>query len=226
MNTNHVSLGFALLPDLQFGGFGHTAHDQMAATPLFATPPVPYATLAARLADYDVALVATLNGGPQTVAAKNAAREVLEGLLRQYAAFVESLTLHNLEALLSSGFTATNSDTASVPLATPLIVNIVNEKTQQLVLALQRVTNARAYEVRLSYGTTGWQHAGTFTQTRRVIIPNLTPGTLYTLQARAVGGSTGLQQLERSRLSHVHLNPWPPNTGTQPRPRPFLWLCD
>ena len=191
MNTNHVSLSFALLPDGNFGDFGHTVHDNMSAQAKFSSPPVPYATFATKLSEFDTALAATLNGGSQAVAAKNAARLVVEGILRQYAAYVESVTLNDLEALLSSGFTATSSNTASVPLDTPVIVGIANETTQQLVLSLQRVDNARAYEVRLSYGTNGWQHAGTFTQTRRVLLNNLIPGTTYTIQTRAVGGSTG-----------------------------------
>lgn len=191
MNTYRVSLAFSLLSDGDFGDLAHTVHDKMSALPRFNAPPVPYVTFATNLATYDTALAATLNGGSQSTAAKNAAREIVDLSLRQYAAYVESLTLHDLEALLSSGYTNINTNTVSVPLATPSIVAIQNETTQQLVLSLERVDNARAYEVRLSYGTNGWQHAGTYTQTRRVELNNLTPGTTYSVQVRAVGGSTG-----------------------------------
>ena len=61
----------------------------------------------------------------------------------------------------------------------------------QLTLRLQPVVNARAYEVQYKIGTGDWVAAGTFTQARRIVIGGLTPGTVYTLQARAVGGSTG-----------------------------------
>src|SRR5947209_3450330 len=121
----------------------------MSALALFNTPPVPYATFAAKLADLDAALTAILNGGPQSIAGKNAARAVVEGIMRKYAAYVESQTLDNLEALLSSGFTATSNNTTSVPLETPTIISIANETTQELVLGLQRVKNGRAYEVRV-----------------------------------------------------------------------------
>jgi hypothetical protein len=43
----------------------------------------------------------------------------------------------------------------------------------------------------VSYGTSGWQVVGTFTQTRRILLENLTPDTTYTVQARAIGGLTG-----------------------------------
>jgi hypothetical protein len=43
----------------------------------------------------------------------------------------------------------------------------------------------------MSYGTSGWQVVGIFTQSRRILLESLTPGTTYTVQARAIGGSTG-----------------------------------
>jgi hypothetical protein len=43
----------------------------------------------------------------------------------------------------------------------------------------------------MSFGTNGWQAAGIFTQARKIVLTDLTPGTVYTVQARAIGGSTG-----------------------------------
>jgi hypothetical protein len=54
----------------------------------------------------------------------------------------------------------------------------------------QPVTNARAYEVQYKNGG-GWLPAGIFTQARRIEINGLTPGSAYTVQVRAIGGSTG-----------------------------------
>jgi hypothetical protein len=61
----------------------------------------------------------------------------------------------------------------------------------QLVLRLSPVANAYCYEVQTSVGTGAWQTIGSFTAARRIIIPNLTPGTIYNVRARAIGGSTG-----------------------------------
>ncbi len=35
------------------------------------------------------------------------------------------------------------------------------------------------------------QAVGVFTNSRGIIVPDLTPGTVYNLQARAIGGTTG-----------------------------------
>jgi hypothetical protein len=45
--------------------------------------------------------------------------------------------------------------------------------------------------VQIKSGTGNYQPAGVFTQARRMVLTNLIPGTTYTIQVRAVGGSTG-----------------------------------
>jgi len=54
---------------------------------------------------------------------------------------------------------------------------------------------------------------GSFGQVRRLVVKNLTPGTVYTVQVRAVGGSTG--QAPRCDRSYQVFRPfvaihWPP----------------
>jgi hypothetical protein len=39
-----------------------------------------------------------------------------------------------------------------------------------------------------------WQMAGIFSQARRIEVANLTPGALYDLRVRALGGSTGYSE--------------------------------
>jgi hypothetical protein len=48
-----------------------------------------------------------------------------------------------------------------------------------------------ATKSRTSTGTGAWQTAGAFTGARKIILTGLTPGTVYNVQARAIGGSTG-----------------------------------
>ena len=48
-----------------------------------------------------------------------------------------------------------------------------------------------ATKSRISTGTGAWQTAGAFTGARKIILTGLTPGTVYNVQARAIGGSTG-----------------------------------
>lgn len=75
---------------------------------------------------------------------------------------------------------------------------------RNLLLRLAPIDNARAYEVRISYGPNGWQSAGVFTQARRLILEDLTPGTTYTLQTRAIGGITGYSDWS-DPVSHMAL---------------------
>jgi hypothetical protein len=147
--------------------------------------------LKAALLAYMAAFNEAAGGTKQAVSAKNDARLVLEGLLRQEAAYVQSIAGDSLTVLLTSGFDAASNNKASMQLAKPVIALIENEATTQLKVRLQAVDNARAYEVRMSYGANGWQAVGTFTDSRRILVENLTPGTVYSVQARAVGGSTG-----------------------------------
>ncbi|HEY1717436.1 MAG TPA: fibronectin type III domain-containing protein [Verrucomicrobiae bacterium] len=39
-----------------------------------------------------------------------------------------------------------------------------------------------------------WQEAGIYTQARRIVLMGLTPGTVYFVRARAIGGSTGYSE--------------------------------
>jgi len=39
-----------------------------------------------------------------------------------------------------------------------------------------------------------WQEAGIVTEARRIVLPGLTPGTIYFVRARAIGGSTGYSE--------------------------------
>jgi hypothetical protein len=39
-----------------------------------------------------------------------------------------------------------------------------------------------------------WQEAGIYTQARRIVLMGLTPGTVYFVRVRAIGGSTGYSE--------------------------------
>jgi hypothetical protein len=137
------------------------------------------------------ALAAAAQGGTHLTAVKNAARATLVGALRKLAAYVQSIAGQDLAMLLSSGFLANSTSKTQTPLDTPNIVEIDNGMSTQLIVRLQGVDNARAYEVQVKNGTGGWVPAGVFTQARGIVVGNLTPGSTYSVQARGVGGSTG-----------------------------------
>src|SRR4051812_39235830 len=88
-------------------------------------------------------------------------------------------------------FEAVSTTRQQIQLPKPVVDDISNDLSTQLAMRLKPVPTARAYEVRMSFGANGWQAVGVFTQARQIVVPNLTPGTTYTLQARAIGGTTG-----------------------------------
>ncbi len=199
MPTYHVSLGFAQLPDSDLDEFTGAVVAGLTGNTAFPTPAVSIADLTAvSIADltaaqtaFEDAMTAMSQGGTQATADKNAKRDALVALLRTEAQYVQLNGKNDLPTLLSSGFQVNSTNTAQSPLDTPSIVQITNEMSTQLVVRVQGVDNARAYEAQVKNGTGGFLPAGTFTQSRRMILTGLTPGQNYTVQVRAVGGSTG-----------------------------------
>ena len=67
-----------------------------------------------------------------------------------------------------------------------------NLATTKLLVRLTPVTNAKSYNVQTNTNGNGtWTDAGIYTQARRIVVGSLTPGTTYSIRARAIGGSTG-----------------------------------
>ena len=191
MSTYHVSLAFAKLPDTELDQFATDIIDGLTGNAAFPTPTPSLASLGTATTNFTTALAAMAQGGTQATAAKNAARETLLGLLRQEANYVQGAANNVLATILSSGFEVVSTDHTSVPLETPSIVKILNEASTQLVLRVTPITNAKAYETRYSTTPGVWQSGGISTQARRIIVEGLTPGTIYTMSVRAIGGSTG-----------------------------------
>ena len=190
MSTYRTSQAFTRLPDAPLNSFSENVGFKLAGNPGFTTPIIPLATLTATQIAFAEAIAAAAQGGKQLIAAKNATREVLLGLLRQEAAYVQSISGEDLPMLLSSGFEAMSTNRTQIQLPKPVVERVDNPMSTQIGLRLKPVPTAAAYEIRMSYVAGQWQAVGVFTQSR-VVIPDLTPGTTYTLQARAVGGSTG-----------------------------------
>jgi hypothetical protein len=190
MANYRVSLSFTGLSDSDLDEFASNVIVSLTGNAAFPTPLIPLATLGTAQKAFHDALVAAAQGGTQLTALKNEARAALETLLRQEASYVQAIAGQNLSTLLSSGFEAASTNRASTQLDTPVIVGLDNGLTTQLILRMQPVANARSYEVQTKNGG-GWTSAGVFTQSRGIVLPGLTPGQTYSVQARAIGGNTG-----------------------------------
>lgn len=191
MNINYrVNLGFAGYSDSNLSDFTLNVIASLTGNASFPTPPVTLADLGAAQTAFQDALTAAAQGGKQLTAAKNAAREALLVALRREATYVQGIASQDVAMMLTSGFQASSTNRAQTPLPPPTILTILNEATTTLTIRLQSVSNARTYQVRASTGSTVLPTVDS-SAARRIVVGNLTPGTVYTIQCRALGGATG-----------------------------------
>jgi hypothetical protein len=169
--------------------------DGLTGNAAFPTPPVPIAALTSLNATLRAAITAADAGGPMQTAAKNKAYNAVTSALRKDANYVEIQSNNDLETLLSSGYDVVSTNRAQAPLDQPVILQISNLATTQLLLRAQTVLNARSYQAQLATAANGpWSEAGIYTQARRIVLMSLTPGTIYFVRVRAIGGSTGYSE--------------------------------
>jgi hypothetical protein len=108
---------------------------------------------------------------------------------------VEITASHDLAMLLTSGYFPASTNHSQYPLDPPVIQELSNLATTKLLLRLQPVVGAKSYHVQASPdGGKTWLDGVISTQARRITVPGLTPGTTYTVRARAIGGSTGCSE--------------------------------
>lgn len=186
-----VSLKFVELSDPALDEFAANNVICLEGNVAFPNLPVTPAALGALRVTFHDAVIAAADGGTQLTALKDAARAALETALRQEAAYVQSIAGQNLAQLLSSGFKAVSTNRASVPLPAPVILNVDNQSSTQLMIDLGGNANAAAYQIKLTTPQGVALPTIESTRTRRIVVPNLVPGTVYSLAARAIGGSTG-----------------------------------
>jgi hypothetical protein len=191
MQKLKVSLVYNAYPDGILDETGTAIIGCLTGNLAFPALTVPLATITARQLVFREAMALAAYGGTQLTAAKNAARQLFCDGLDANAMYVQAIARYDLAMLLSSGYQVASTNRAQIQLPAPTILGLDNEMSTQLVLRLSPIANAYCYEVQTSVGTGAWQAAGTFTAARKIIITSLTPGTVYNVQARAIGGSTG-----------------------------------
>jgi hypothetical protein len=150
--------------------------------------PVSIIALTALQAAYQDAMNAAAIGGQKDTAALKDARNDLVAALRQIAAYIQSLNLTEAQ-VLTLGFDVVVWSKTPITLVAPLVSGLDNSQTTRLGVYLQAVNGAKAYHVQYCTGTGAWVEAGIWPNTRGIVILNLTPGTVYGVRVRAVGGS-------------------------------------
>lgn len=158
----------------------------------FPTPPVTVAALTTLNTTFRAAVTAAHLGGPTQTAERDNVYDTVVAALRKNANYVENQSNNNVATLLSSGFDIVSTNRASAPLDQPFITEISNLATTKLLIRLDSILNAKSYQVQMAMAANGpWSEAGIYTQARRIVLMGLTPGTIYFVRVRAIGGSTG-----------------------------------
>jgi hypothetical protein len=191
--TYRVSYAFAGLSVLNLMAFTQVVIICLTNNAAFTKLPVAIADLQALLqALQDANNNVNLGGSPNVFALRDEAQQALLVALRKNAAYVQSESLDSLSTLLSSGYQNVLPPSPSAPLDAPTILKAANNGTTQVMLRLSPVANANSYETQWTTdaGKT-WTSGGITSQARSIVLTGLTPGTVYTIQARALGGSTG-----------------------------------
>ncbi|MES2568635.1 MAG: fibronectin type III domain-containing protein, partial [Verrucomicrobiota bacterium] len=187
-----VLLSFNRASDLKLLDFSNTVGKAMTANALFAKPPVTMEQLTAATKEFADALATKASGGgASSTSQRDVKRAVLLDLLGTLANYVQVACKNDLTTLLSSGFSSVVRSTTRAPLPQPQILSINPAMSTQLAVRIRPIRNARSYEARVSSVADQWQSGGIFSSSRGMVIGNLKPGTVYTVQIRAIGGSTG-----------------------------------
>ncbi len=191
----HVSLAFAQLPDAELLTFGNEVYGGLVGNVNYTTLPTD-ATLAMLTAAIDAfsgGMTGAADGGQTATAHKNNMRGALLEILYLLATYVELNCKQNLEILRSSGFKAANQERRREPLPKPASVAVkAGEMEGQLVAAVKPpIKNTSMYEGRASIdGGVTWLPSIFTGDSRHITFNGLTPGAMYTIQIRALGGST------------------------------------
>jgi len=186
-----VSLLFARVPDAELDNFAQGIINSMTANAAYPSPPVTMAALQAAINDFTNKIAAAQTGGPPDTAAKYNSRQSLLGLLRQLASYVQINCNNDMATLLSSSFQAMSTNRAQSQLEQPQSLSIKNGTSGQLVASVDPVKNTSMYEGRIKGATGDWQPSIFTGDSQHITFNGLTPGQTYTVQVRALGGSTG-----------------------------------
>jgi hypothetical protein len=186
-----VALGFARFPDGDLDNFALAVIKGINGKAAYPTPPVSLTDVQAAVDDFVTKVARSKTGGMMDTAAKNNSRETLIGMLRQLAHYVQLNCNNDLTTLLSSGFQAMSTNRSASPLEQPQGLVLRNGSSGQLIAKVSPVRNTRMYEGRIKVSEGDWLPSVFSGDSQRITFEGLEPGTLYTCQVRALGGSTG-----------------------------------
>ena len=190
-----ISLNFshAKVPDLLSRGL--TVFTNIGAAPgLFTSPPVPLPTLKQELDNLTAFAAAAVDGGRKDIAQRDKARQVLEQDLSLLAAYVLKVADGDPAIVTTAGFVpaAPHKHSSPQPLIQPTVDSIAQGNSGQLLISVTPIAKAHGYDVRHVALVNGvpagnWTIVTVATVRKPLSVEQLTPGTMYAFQVRALG---------------------------------------
>jgi hypothetical protein len=186
-------LGFHRTSDADLLKVLNTVHDSMKGNPAYATPPVDLDTFKTEIDSFTVLVTDAADGGKKAKSAKNKQREVVIKMVTLLGHYVEAACNDDTATFNTSGFTAASSvHTPPQPLSGAGFDWIDRGPSAgSIVVKVKKLPGAVSYDLR--YAVVGSDRTlGSWTSVplgspKKATISNLTPGTTYAFQVRALG---------------------------------------
>jgi len=184
--------GFSKLSDLDVVKNGISVQTNLTGNSKFPNAPVDLAVLKTDLDSLTALIAEAADGSKKVIARKNQQREVVIGMLRMLARYVEVVSQGDPAAFETSGFQlAPRTKAQAAPLSEKIRKIDRGSNSGQVLVWLQPVPKAGSYE--LHYGPavnggapTAWTTQGVLMVRSPVVLTGLMPGVTYFFQARAL----------------------------------------
>jgi hypothetical protein len=186
-------LGFTKMTDKDLLERVQAIRDGMTNNPLFPNPPVDMVTFKTAIDTYSTLATDGLDGGKRAIGAKRKQREVVIKIATQLGHYVQAAANNDLMTFNTSGFLAvSNTKTPPQPLPPASFQWIDHGPTSGSILVkVTGIPGAVAYDVRYAGagvgGALGSWVSTTLPGSKTATINNLTPGSTYAFQVRALG---------------------------------------
>ncbi|HEY2383918.1 MAG TPA: fibronectin type III domain-containing protein [Terriglobia bacterium] len=173
---------------------GHSVFTDMGVkVDVFGTPPLPLTTLKQDLDNLTTSSAAANDGGKKDIAQRDKDRQVVEQDLDLLSAWVLKIANGDPAIVTSSGFmlASPRAKSSPEPLPQPVVDSVTQGVSRQLLAEISPVPKAHGYVLRIAPLTNGvpdtWTEV-TVTSTKGAVAFNdLTPGTIYAFQVKALG---------------------------------------
>lgn len=174
-------------------------HDGLLAQiAVYPTPPVLPAALQTLITTYITTMTAAIDGSKQSTRAFHAAKFALQNALRQDSLYVNTTITHLIAggmsysdaqaSILATGYALSKDPVPAGPLPGPTVKRWGSPQKGQFQILLNKVPNARAYEVRLIDLDAVTDVHLTFPSTR-ILITGLISGHHYAAQLASIGAN-------------------------------------